>query len=154
MVDLKAEIDSVDRESLKQRLEEGGVSSRLRKRILEIYEKTKSVVRIKVKYGKRTTKGVRQGCPLSPFLFNILIRDTENAFLVGTMWGKVKVGGEKVKVLEYADDLVILSEEEEGMRWLLNRFEMYCNEKGLEGNTEKTKIIRFRKGENRGSKLK
>lgn len=66
--------------------------------------------------GKSFDKWVRQGCPLSPLLFNILIRDIENAFLVGTMWGRVKVGEEKIKVLKYADDLVILSEEEKGMR--------------------------------------
>lgn len=69
------------------------------------------------------------------------------------MW-RVKVKGRKVKVLGYADDLVILAKEEEEMRWLLKRFETYCDEKGLEVNTEKTKIIRFRSGGGRRSKLK
>lgn len=69
------------------------------------------------------------------------------------MW-RVKVKEEKVKVLGYADDLVILAKEEEEMRWLLKRFETYCDEKGLEVNTEKTKIIRFRRGGGRRSKLK
>lgn len=35
---------------------------------------------------------------------------------------------------------MILAEEEEGMRWLLKRFEKYCDEKGLVVNTKKTKI--------------
>lgn len=49
---------------------------------------------------------------------------------------------------------MILAEEEEGMRWLLKRFEKYCDEKGLMINTKKTKIIRFKRGGGRGSKLK
>lgn len=46
LVNLKAAFDSVDRKVLGKRLEEGGVSRKLRMRILEIYEETKSVVRV------------------------------------------------------------------------------------------------------------
>lgn len=69
----------------------------------------------------------------------------------------MKIEGEKLKVLRYADDLIILAEEEEGMSRLLKRLERYCDEKGLVVNTGKTKRIRFRKGggrEGRGGKLK
>lgn len=61
MVDLKAVFDTVDRENLKKRLEEERVNRRLRRRILKIYKKTKSVVRIKGRYGERfwTIKGMR-----------------------------------------------------------------------------------------------
>lgn len=61
LVDLKAVFDTVDRGNLKKRLEEERVNRRLRRRILKIYEKTKSVVRIKGRYGKRfwTIKGMR-----------------------------------------------------------------------------------------------
>lgn len=95
-----------------------------------------------------TTKGVRQGCPLSPFLFNVLIGDIEEA-LDRDKVGGVRIGGEKLKMLGYENDLVLLTEEEEEMRWLLKRLEkVNCEEKGLEVNTRKTKIIRFRrKGE-------
>lgn len=53
LVDFKAAFDSVDKEILKKRLEEGGMSSRLRRRIMKIYEKTKSVVRVKGRYGEK-----------------------------------------------------------------------------------------------------
>lgn len=71
---------------------------------------------------------------------------------------EVEIGGEKLKVLAYADDLVILAEEE-GIRWLLKRLERYRDEKGLEMNRQnyilgKTKIIRIRKGNGRKSKIK
>lgn len=84
---------------------------------------------------------------MSPFLFNVLIGDIEEALDRDKMGG-VRIGREKLKVLGYADNLVLLTEEEEGMRWLLKRLEKYCEENGLEVNTRKTKIIRFRrKGE-------
>lgn len=88
---------------------------------------------------------------MSSLLFNVL-EDIEEA-LGKDKVGGVKIGGEKLKVLGYADDLVLLAEEEEVMR-LLKRLEKYCGEKGLEVNTGKTKIIRFRRGGGRGSRLK
>lgn len=58
----------------------------------------------------------------------------------------MKLGRRKLKVLGYADDLVILTEEEEGMRWLMKRLETYLDRKGLMLNAEKTKMIRFGRG--------
>jgi len=53
-------------------------------------------------------------------------------------------------VLGYADDLMILAEEEEDMRRLMKRLETYLDRKGLVLNAEKTKVIRFgRRGEGR-----
>jgi len=68
--------------------------------------------------------------------------------------GGVRLGGKKLKVLGYADDLVILAEEEDGMRWLLRRLEKYLERKGLVFNTEKTKVMRFRKGGGGNRRLK
>lgn len=48
---------------------------------MEIYEETKSMIRIDKKYGRGfwTTKGLRQRCPLRPLLFNMIIGDIEKA---------------------------------------------------------------------------
>jgi len=132
LVDLKAAFNSVDRRILGRRLEEEKVSRRLRERIMEIYEETGYRVRIEGKYGKRfwTERGVRQRCPLSPMLFNMMIADLERELGEEGMGG-IKLGGERLRVLGYADDIIILTEEEEGMRWLLKKLERYLDWKGL-----------------------
>lgn len=43
--------------------------------------------------------------------------------------------------MSYADDIV-LTEDEEGMRSIIGRLEKYLERKGLELNTNKTKVIR------------
>lgn len=54
--------------------------------------------------------------------------------------------------LAYADDLVLLAEREDEMRSMMERLERYLDRKKLELNTEKTKIMRFRKGGGRFDK--
>lgn len=97
-----------------------------------------------------TKRGVRQGCPLSPLLFNILMADMEEE-LGKVKWEKIKLGGRKVLCLAYADDVVLLADKEEELRSILDRLEGYLDRKRLELNVRKTKIMRFRKG---GRRLK
>lgn len=53
LVDLRAAFDSVDKEILKRRLEEVGISRRLRKKMIKIYEETRYIKRVEQEYGKR-----------------------------------------------------------------------------------------------------
>lgn len=91
-------------------------------------------------------KGIRQGCPLSTMLFNLLIADMEEYMKKGR-WGDLRLRDGKVYTLMYADDMVVLAEEDQGIRALISRLERYLDKKGLKLNVEKTKIMRFRKGE-------
>lgn len=47
-----------------------GVDEGLKERIIEVYEETRSRVRVNKEAGKKfwTARGLRQGCPLSPCL--------------------------------------------------------------------------------------
>lgn len=55
--------------------------------------------------------------------------------------------GERERV-PYADDTVLLAEQEEEMRSMA-RFEEYLERESLELNTSKAKVMRFRKGRGR-----
>lgn len=60
-------------------------------------------------------------------------------------WREIRTKGEKIYLLAYADDLVLLAEKEEGMRNMIKRFEKYVKVKSLDLNVEKSKILRFEK---------
>lgn len=55
--------------------------------------------------------------------------------------GKVSVRGEKIYTLTYADDMVVMAEEEAKLRSMIKRLERYLDKKKLEVNVEKTKIM-------------
>ena len=58
--------------------------------------------------GFRIGKGVRQGCPLSPMLFNIYGEAIIREACVGAETG-VRIGGTLVNELRYADDTVLIT---------------------------------------------
>lgn len=55
----------------------------------------KSIIRVRVggKMGEKfwTARGVRQGCPLSPLLFNLLVADLQEELRKGR-WGGIRLG--------------------------------------------------------------
>lgn len=75
--DLKAAFDKVDRQELNKRMKGIGIEDQLRRRVMEVYRETKNTVRERKTEEFWTERGVRQGCPKSPTLFNVYIMDVE-----------------------------------------------------------------------------
>ena len=92
---------------------------------------------------------MRQGCPLSPTLFNIYLADIEEELKKGR--GGVKIGNDRVWSIEYADDIVLVSDQEEGLRDMIRRCKKYMEGKKLEISIEKSKVMVFK---NKGGKEK
>jgi len=88
-----------------------------------------------------TERGVRQGCPMSPILFNILMSDIEEE-MGKISWEGIKLGERKIYSLAYADDVVLIAEKEEEMK----KWGKYVEGKNMEVNVEETKLMRFRRG--------
>ncbi|KMQ85742.1 neurofilament medium polypeptide-like protein [Lasius niger] len=85
-------------------------------------------------------KEVRQGCPLSSLLFNLLLADLEKE--IGRVKWEIKLGEGKVYTLAYADDIVLIAEGENEMRnRLIGRLKEYLEKKKLELNADKTNVI-------------
>ena len=87
--------------------------------------------------------GVKQGCNLSPLLFNIFINDIHQIF--NNACCPISINNQNISSLSFADDLVILSETEAGLKNSLKCLENYCNEWGLKVNAKKTKVMIFNK---------
>lgn len=90
---------------------------------------------------------------MSPGLFNLLIADLEEYMRKGR-WGGVKLKDGRVYMLAYADDLVLLAEEEKGMRAMMTKLERYIRQKWLTVNVEKSKMLRFEKGGGRRRRIR
>jgi hypothetical protein len=79
--------------------------------------------------------GVKQGDPLSPLLFNLaidpLLSKLEN---FGEGYGSA---GNRLSVLAYADDLVLLSDSWDGMYKNIGILEAFCGLSGLKVNSAK-----------------
>ena len=85
-------------------------------------------------------KGVRQGCILSPCLFNLYAEYImRNAGLEETQTG-IKIAGTNINNLRYADDTTLMAESEEELRSLLMKVKEESEKVGLKLNIQKTKI--------------
>jgi hypothetical protein len=90
--------------------------------------------------GLKWERVCRQGCILSPYLFNMyseyILRRMGSEDNIG-----VKIGGRTINNLRYADDTTLLTEDKGDMRKLLKKLKEESEKAGLMLNLKKTKII-------------
>ena len=90
-------------------------------------------------------QGVRQGCILSPILFNIFISDLPN-ILDDAENDPAKIGILKtLSCILWADDLVMISETKEGLTKMMEKLSEFASQNGLKINSDKTKCMIFNK---------
>ena len=85
--------------------------------------------------------GVRQGCILSPCLFNFYAEYImRNAGLEEAQAG-IKIAGRNISNLRYADDTTRMAESEEELKSLLMSVKVESEKVGLKPNIQETKIM-------------
>ena len=81
-------------------------------------------------------KGVRQGCVLSPCLFNFYAEYImRNAVLEEAQAG-IKIAGRNINNLRYADDTTLMAESEEELKSFLMKVKVESEKVGLKLNSE------------------
>ena len=86
-------------------------------------------------------KGVRQGCILSPCLFNLHAEYIMWNTRLDAAQAGIKIGGRNINNLRYADDTTLMAESEEELKSLLMKMKTESKNAGLKLNIQKTKIM-------------
>uniref|UniRef100_A0A803SNW1 ribonuclease H n=1 Tax=Anolis carolinensis TaxID=28377 RepID=A0A803SNW1_ANOCA len=93
-------------------------------------------------------KGVRQGCILSPSLFNLYAEHIMRHAGLEKTKARVKIAGRNINNLRYADDTTLMAESEEELRSLITKVKEESAKAGLQLNIKKTKIMATRLTDN------
>lgn len=149
-VDFRAAFDSIDRQALFYKLHMLGVSTKFLRILRALYEGTSAAVWDGecISDWFQTTMGVKQGCILSPDLFAFFLNDLHDSLECGG----ICIEEILIRVLLYADDLVIMSDNAKALQSMIEKFSLYCKKWNLVVNLDKSKIVIFRKGGGRRSK--
>lgn len=142
-IDFKSAFDLVNRNALFYKLSQMGLSTKFLAVLKSLYKETKSAVwdGVTLSTWFETKMGVKQGCLLSPLLFALFLNDIEDCVI-----GGIPINDLKIKMLLYADDIVVLSLTPERLQQSINRIKEYCVLWNLTVNLQKSKIMVFRNG--------
>ena len=162
-VDYSKAFDSIIRATLWKKLISCGISGKVLRVISNMYKSIKSCVMANGMQSEffESHVGLRQGENLSPLLFALFLNDMET-FFTEQKWNTLKfidklytdshdevTGMLNLFVLMYADDTVIMAENEHDMQRNLNLLNDYCNCNKLKVNISKTKIMVFARSKTR-----
>ena len=154
-VDYSKAFDSINRATLWKKLFSYGITGKVIDVITNMYKSIKSCVMdsgIQSDFFESHV-GVRQGENLSPLLFALFLNDLDTFFskqkgdtlhYIDKLYNDCSVSSMlNLFGLLYADDTVIMAENECGMQMNLNLLNEYCNCNGLRVNISKTKMMVF-----------
>ena len=140
-IDYSKAFDSVIHHQLFNVLIEMGFPRHLVSLIAKLYDNQKATIRWNGDHCDffNIDKGVRQGCILSPHLFSIY---TEQLMREADLDNDgVKISGERLSNLRYADDTALLADNFENMCSVLNKVNDAGERSGLKLNAKKTKVM-------------
>ena len=113
--------DCIDHNKLWKILQEMGIPDHLACLLRNLYAGQEATVR--TGHGttdwSQTGKGVRQGCILSPCLFNLYAEYIMRNAWLGEAQAGIKIAERNINNLRYADDTTLMAESEEELKNLL-----------------------------------
>ena len=145
--------DRIDKEAMWCVLGMYGINGQLLKVVQSLYETSEACVRVRREEGEwfEVGVGLRHGCVMSPWLFNLFMDAvmkgfSEKASDVGvTTWDERRNIERKVDWLMFADDTVLLSDSEEKLERLVQEFGRGCQRRKLSVYEIKSMIMKIGK---------
>lgn len=141
-LDFEKAFDKVKHSKLMNILEGIRIDSAERRIIENLYWQQRASIKVEGRFSEEIEiqRGVRQGCVLSPLLFNIY---SEKLFeeAIDNLSEGISINGININNIRYADDTVLLADSAEGLQAIIDRVVTISKEYGLTLNAKKTKTM-------------
>jgi len=127
-----------------QRLSDYGVNGKMHRALQALYSQVKCAVKLN---GHQTDWftvkcGLKQGCLLSTLMFNMYVSNLSET--LNKLNKGIEVNGQYINHLLYADDLVLLAENETDLQLMLDLLSRWNVSNKMAINSNKTKVVHFR----------
>ena len=150
-MDLEKAYDTIDRHGMWQMLRVYGVGRKLLKAVQSFYVDSRACVRVgnDVSEFFPVNVGLRHGCVVSPWLFNVymngVVREV-NVTVLGKGLELLSANGGRFEIKQLlfadADDTTLVADSEEKLGRLVSEFVRVCERKKLRVNVAKNKVMR------------
>ena len=140
-VDFRKAFDTVWHAGLWKRMWDSGIRGKAWRVVRNLY----SSINACVKLGDCTSRnvsmrqGVRQGCPLSPILFNLFVEKLAERLRQSGFGAKVK--GIDLESLLYADDVVLIGKSSDDLQGMIDVVDKFCRQWRMEINLKKSEVM-------------
>lgn len=149
-LDISKCFDSIYRDGLFSELSSLGINGKVWRLLRSLYSNTENKVVISAgsqhdgfieTLWNEQTDSLKQGCPLSPTLFLVVIRDLINMFKIESL---CSVDNAMVPLL-FADDIALIADSEDKLQRMLDVANKFAQKWGLNYNEKKSKVLIFGK---------
>lgn len=140
-IDLNKAFDSINRTKLIKELYKYNINKILVKKIEYLYKNINITIvgnDNKISEKLTPTRGIIQGCPLSPLLFITFLADIQFIF---KEYRTISLENKFINTLEFADDIVIIASSKNELQKKIYIFREYIKKKDFKINLKKTQIL-------------
>lgn len=140
-IDFRGAFDTIDRSKMRRALKKLAIPNKLIKLQQLCLQNSKAKIKFQgtISDEVNINRGVKQGDPISPTLFNLVL---EHVLREAKLNGKdIILNG--TQIIAYADDLTVVAEKREDLIKAINKLDREAKKVGLEINENKTKYMKL-----------
>ncbi|KAL6084450.1 hypothetical protein STEG23_009704 [Scotinomys teguina] len=156
-LDAEKAFDKIQHPFMMKTLERVGIQGTFLNIIKAIYSKPTANIKLNGEKLKAIPLklGTRQGCPLSPYLFNIVLEVLTRAIRQHKEIKGIQIRKEEVKLSLFADDMIVyLSDPQNSTKELLQLINTFSNVAGYKVNSKKSVALLYTKDKRAEEEIK